>query len=130
MNSLDAKVFEKLSSIKGYHKCFNPHIQITRGNEYYADATPEWYVGWTIDGFDEFDVSASLVRLSKFGLIELMYDRKVANVDYTDLENAPFLVNILNRYKQLEPNEELIIGGRRSVVYVNEYGTQFKKACQ
>ena len=43
---------------------------------------PEWYLGWTIKGYTEFDVSASLVRLSKFGLIELMFDRTAGSDEY------------------------------------------------
>ncbi len=130
MNSLDAKVFEKLSSIKSYQKILNPTISIKGKNQFFVDATPEWYMGWTIDGFNEFDVSASLIRLSKFGLIELMYDRSQTGVTYNELRNTPFLSNLLNRYKSGHPNEELEIGGTESIVYVNEYGIQFRNACQ
>jgi len=131
MNSLDAKVFDKLSWTRNYQRIFNPRISIKTQSTYYTDATPEWFMGWKIDIFDEFDVSASFVRLSKFGLIELMYDRTAAGQgDYDDIISNPFLLNILNQYKQGFPDKDLEIGGTKSVVYVNEYGMQFKNACK
>lgn len=130
MNSLDAKVFDKLSTVASYQKILNPQISIKGKNQFFTGATPEWYAGWSIDEYNEFDVSASLVRLSKFGLIELMYDRSQTNVSYDDIKNKSFLMNILHRYQLANPTLELEIGGTESVVYVNEYGLQFKSACQ
>lgn len=130
MSSLDAKVFDKLSAISSYQKILNPKISIKGTNKFFPGATPEWYIGWNIDGYNEFDVSASLIRLSKFGLIELMYDRSQTGVSYNDLKNTPFLTSILNQYKLVSPSQELEVGGTESVVYVNEYGLQFKSACQ
>jgi hypothetical protein len=131
MSSLEAKVFNKLSAISSYQKILNPKISIKGKSQFFTGATPEWYIGWNIDGYNEFDVSASLIRLSKFGLIELMYDRSQTGVNYNDLKNTPFLTSILNQYKLLvSPNQELEVGGTESVVYVNEYGLQFKSACQ
>ena len=128
MNSLDAKVFDKLSLTTGYQKIFNPKIFLKGQNMFIPGATPEWYMGWTIDKFDEFDVSASMVRLSKFGLIELMYDRTAGGGNYDDIKNNPFLLSILNHLAR--PNFELEVGGTKSIVYVNEYGIQFRNACK
>lgn len=128
MNSLDAKVFERLSGTIGYQRIFNPKVSLKGQGKYIPGATPEWYMGWSIDGYDEFDVSASVIRLSKFGLIELMFDRTAGDENYDDIKNQPFLLNILNRYKSTV--QEFEIGGTKSVLYVNEYGIQFKKACQ
>ena len=130
MNSLDAKVFDKLSKTTNYQKIFNPRISIKTQSTFFSSATPEWYMGWKIDNFDEFDVSASFVRLSKFGLVELMYDRTAGKDGYDDIIKNPFLLNILNRYKLANPDKDLELEGTKSVVYVNEYGIQFKNACK
>ena len=97
--------------------------------KFFSNATPEWYLGWTINGYTEFDVSASLVRLSKFGLIELMFDRTAGSDEYDSLKNTEFLNQILLTYRKANPLQEIEIDGTKSVFYVNEYGKQFKKAC-
>ena len=129
MNSLDAKVFDKLAKTNAYQKILNPKIMLKGKGKFFSNATPEWYAGWTIEGYSEFEVSASLIRLSKFGLIELMFDRS-ADKDYTIIKNSPFLQSILNNYQMAHSNTVLEIGGTESVVYVNEYGIQFKNACK
>ncbi|MFV0419460.1 MAG: DUF4393 domain-containing protein [Dysgonomonas sp.] len=130
MNSLDARVFEKLSLIRNYQRILNPRISIKGQGRFFRQGVPEWYMGWSIEGFNELDVSASIIRLNKFGLIELMYDRSQTGVSYSDLKNTLFLTNLLNQYKLATPNLEIEIEGTKSVVYVNEYGLQFKNACQ
>ncbi|MFZ4455507.1 MAG: DUF4393 domain-containing protein [Bacteroidales bacterium] len=129
MNSLDAKVFNKLSQDNKYQRIINPSIGTKNTNKFFIGATPEWYIGWTIEGYNEFDVSASFVRLSKFGLIDLMYDRTAENDGYDILKSTKFLNVILNLYKLVNPQDELEIKSVSSVVYVNEYGKQFKTAC-
>lgn len=130
MSSLDAKVFDKLSAKSSYQKILNPTISIKGQGKFFSGAAPEWYIGWNIDGYSEFDVSASLIRLSKFGLIELMFDRTAGKEGYAELKNTLFLANILHRYKLANPTLELEIEGTESIVYANEYGLQFKRACQ
>ena len=130
LNSLDAKVFEKISETNFYQKILNPIISVKEKGQFFTGATPEWYIGWSIEGFTEFDISASLIRLSKFGLIELMFDRTAGNGGYENLRNSPYLKYILENYKRAHPNLELEIGGTESLVYVNEYGKQFRNACK
>lgn len=130
MNTLDAKVFERLSQNFSYQKIVNPTISLKNQAKYFSNATPDWYIGWTIDGYSEFDVSASFVRISKFGLIELMLDRTAGTEEYNSLKNTPFLLGILNSFKAENPNLDLEVNGTDSLIYVNEYGKQFKLACQ
>lgn len=130
LNSLDAKVFDKISETKFYQKILNPIIRVKDKGQFFTGATPEWYIGWSIEGFNEFDISASLIRLSKFGLIELMYDRTSSKDGYDNLRSTPYLKNILENYKSAHPNIELEIAGTESLTYVNEYGNQFRKACK
>lgn len=130
MNSLDAKVFDKISITSTYQKILNPKIMVRGQRKFFSNATPEWYQGSTISQYTEYDVSASLVRLSKFGLIELMYDRTAGDESYDDLKNTPFLIEILNKYKAANFNLDLEIDGTKSILYVNEYGVQFKEACK
>ncbi|MDI9604785.1 MAG: Abi-alpha family protein, partial [Bacteroidota bacterium] len=113
-----------------YQKIVNPVIALKGEGKFIPGATPEWYAGWTIEGYSEFDVSASMVRLSKFGLIELMFDRTAGKDGYENLMQTQFLQSILHRYKLLNPTIELEIEGMKSIVYVNEYGLQFKNACK
>lgn len=129
MNSLDAKVFDKLSTTKGYQKAINPNISILGKNQFFVDATPEWFLGWTIEEYNIFDVSSSLIRLSKFGLIELMFDRTAGTDGYQQLKEHQFLIEILNKFNQKNPQLELEITATKSITYVNEYGKQFKNAC-
>lgn len=130
MNTLDAKVFEKLAQSFHYQKIINPTIAVKNEAKFLSNATPDWYLGWTIEGYTEFDVSASLVRISKFGLIELMLDRTAGKDGYDVLENTKFLTDTLEIFKIRNPHLELEIKSTESIVYVNEYGQQFKSACQ
>ena len=129
MNSLDAKVFEKLSNIKGYQKAINPNISILEKKQTFIDATPEWFMGWTIDDYTIFDISSSLIRLSKFGIIELMFDRTAGKDTYETLKSHSSLTDILKKYQIANPNLKLGITATNSILYVNEYGKQFRNAC-
>ena len=130
MNRLDALLFEKLSKTRGYVMAINPRIAINGTNKIYTNALPEWYLGWTIDGYDEFAVSASLIRMSKFGILELMYDRTITEANYSALRQTTFLEQVLDGYKNAYPQQQLKIETTDSVVYVNEYGKQFREACR
>lgn len=130
MNALDAKTFEKLTSVEGYQRVINPNVALKDQGQIFISSMPEWFVGWTIDGHDIFEVSSSIVRLGKFGLIELMYDRTPKNGSYDDLEGHQDLIAILNAYRMDKPDMELELIATRSVLYVNEYGKQFKLACK
>lgn len=129
MNALDAKVFEKLAGETGYQKAINPNVAIKSQGKIFVNAVPEWFMGWKIDGHDIFETSASMLRLSKFGLIELMFDRTAGNESYDELQIHPELVPILDRYRRANPTLELELTATRSILYVNEYGRQFKAAC-
>ena len=76
MNPFDAVLFRFLASNRGYIKAINPDVGIKGTNQVYVDAMPEWYIDWD-DSADVFQISASLVRLSKLGLIELLLDLNV-----------------------------------------------------
>lgn len=129
MNALDAKVFDKLASVDGYHKATNPTVVVKGQGKYVVGATPEWFVGWTIDGYDIFETSTSILRLKKFGLIELMIERTAENVSYDELIKHQELNLILDKYKAANPTLDLEMTETHSVIYVNEYGKQFKSAC-
>jgi hypothetical protein len=130
MNSLDAKVFDKLSKNKSYQKVINPNISLKGKGKNYIDATPEWFLGWTISGYNIFDISSSIVRLSKFGLVELLFDRTNGNDGYSELKNHKYLNDILNRYRFANPQTEIEITATESVLYINEYGKQFLSVCR
>lgn len=130
MDSIDAQLFRYLSTISGYIRATNPKIGIVGTNQVYTQATPEWFIGWQVPGCDIFDTSASLIRLSNFGLIELMYDRTTeGQVGYENLEQNQLLQALLIQYRNIKPEIEKEIRNTRSVLYVNEYGQQFAKCC-
>ena len=129
MNSLDAKVFERLASVKGYQKAINPNISITEKGQTFMDATPEWFVGWVLPEYTMFDISSSLIRLSKFGIVELMFDRTAGKDAYETLKSHADLTEILEKYQSANPSLKLAITATDSILYVNEYGKQFKNAC-
>jgi len=129
MNTLDAKVFDQLSQNKGYQKTINPFVTIKADRKTFIDATPEWFLGWTISGFDIFDISSSIIRLSKFGLVELLFDRTAGHDGYSELITSEELKNILIKYQAANPQLELEITATESILYINEYGKQFLSAC-
>jgi hypothetical protein len=129
MNSLDAKVFDKLQSNILYQQIINPTIKIKGTNTILTHVTPQWFMGRTIVGHDIFEVSASLVRLSKFGLIDLMFDRTAGKDLYDSLASDPELLTILSKCKEKHPEMELEIAKTESVLQINECGKQFKNAC-
>lgn len=128
MNSYDAELFKYLASQSGYIKTINPDVSIKGTNKVYVDAMPEWYIAWR-DFEDVFQTSASLVRLAKLGIIELMYDRTAGKEGYDTLKNAEPLKIILQEYQKRHPDKELEISAKESILYVNDYGKQFAKTC-
>lgn len=127
MNSYDAKLFKYLASCRGYIRTINPNIGIKGTNKIFIDTMPEWYIVWEDDNI--FQTSASLVRLSKLGVIELMYDRTAGDEGYEMLENSDALKTILKQYQSKNMDKELEIITTKSILYVNDYGKQFATAC-
>lgn len=129
MNSFDANLFKFLAVNHKYIPAINPNVELKGTNKVFVDAMPEWYIKWD-DGVDIFQTSASLVRLSKFGVIELLYDRTMSDTNaYDELQSSPVLNKILENFKKNNPNNELELTAMRSVLYVNDYGKQFAAVC-
>lgn len=128
MNSFDATLFQFLAAQPRYIKAINPNVRLKGTNQVYLNAMPEWYIIWD-QTVDVFQLSASLVRLSKLGLVELMFDRTAGTDGYDTLESSGQLQAILSEYQRLNPEQELELDSMHSVLYVNDYGKQFAKAC-
>lgn len=128
MNSLDAILFKHLASQQGYIKAINPSVILRGTDQAYVNAMPEWFIDWD-PFYDLFQVSASLSRLSRQGIIELMYDRVAGTDGYDLLKNAPQLKEILRKYQEAHPEQQLEISATRSVLYVNDFGRQFAQTC-
>ena len=47
MNSLDARVFQKLITLNDNVMAVSPQVAIAGTEKYHQNATPEWFVGWT-----------------------------------------------------------------------------------
>jgi hypothetical protein len=130
MNSLDAIVIERLSNEKGYIKVINPRIGINGTDKIFIDATPEWYIGWTVNGYSIFDMSSCIIRLGKFGLLELMYDRTAGQGVSEIMKQSPDLQIIASKLREINPGIETQVLATDSIIYVNEYGKQFINACK
>lgn len=128
MDSFDAELFKLLASQTGNIKAINPNVGIKGTNKIYVNAMPEWYI--TVNQtVDVFQLSASLVRLSKLGLLELMYDRTAGEDGYENLEGSPQLLDIFHAYQKNHPTQELEQFFTHSVIYVNDHGKNFAKTC-
>lgn len=128
MDSFDAVLFKFLVAQVGNIKAINPNVGIKGTNRIYVNAMPEWYITWN-QTVDVFQLSASLVRLSKFGLLELLFDRTAGKDGYESLENSPQLLDILHKYQMIDPTQELELRSMHSVIYVNDYGKDFAETC-
>lgn len=129
MNRLDALLFKYLSTIHGYLPVINPRISLVGKERFLIDKTPEWFLDITIDGYDAFDISASLVRLGRLGIIELMYNRIAGKGISEELKKSPLLVSILRKCQSENPDVQLEIAAEDSVIHVNEFGKQFARSC-
>ena len=129
MDSLDANLFKALSQKVGYIKVINPNVAIIGEGKTFINATPEWFVGWTISNYYIFQVSASLIRLGRLGIVELMFDRTAGKDGYEELRNSSILLEIIQKYQLANPSLKLEIVGTESICYVNEYGKQFARCC-
>lgn len=128
MNSFDATLFQFLAAQPIYIKAINPNVRLKGTDQVFVNAMPEWYIIWG-QTVDVFQLSASLIRLSKLGLVELMFDRTAGTDGYDTLESSGQLQAILSEYQRLHPEQELELHSMHSVLYVNDYGKQFAKAC-
>jgi hypothetical protein len=129
MSTLDAKVFHKLAGTSGYQRVTNPNVVVRGQAKIMLNVTPEWFIGWKIDGYDIFEISASILRLGKFGLIELMFDRTAGSDGYAELINHSELLPLLRKSQEENPSLDLELSATKSIIYVNEYGKQFTDCC-
>lgn len=58
-----------------------------------------------------------------------MFDRTAGNDGYDILESSLQLLDILHGYQIRHPEQELELRSMHSIIYVNDYGKQFAKAC-
>jgi|GEM_PF-5311835 len=131
MNPVDAQLFKVLSEQTGYIPAINPQITRVDNNQWWDSVTPEWYLGQIITSCDIFQISTSLARLNRLGLISLRYDRKVSDSDseYNQLINSDNLTRILQQCKEIEEGLSLKAIATHSHVYVNEFGKHFASCC-
>jgi hypothetical protein len=130
MDTLDAKLFKVLAPMyEGYLPAVNPRICLVGKDKFLPNEAPEWFLDMNIDGYDAFDISASLVRLGRLGIIELMYDRIVEEGRIEELKKSPVLVSILKKCQSENPAIQLEIRVDDSVIHVNEFGKQFARSC-
>lgn len=130
MNRLDVLVFSTLVKNGGKKiKAITPHVTIIEDDKSYVNAMPRWFLGWTVEHFDIFDISTCLERLSRLGLIELVFDRTAGEDGYDGLKSSPLIVSIFDRYVFEHPTTALELTTENDVLFVNEFGQRFAEAC-
>ena len=128
MDTVDATVFKYLASQKGYIKSLNPLVMNPKSRRGPLRAMPEWFIG-EVEELNIFQISTSIIRLSRFGLINLEYNRSFEESEYAELTNSPSLQSILEGCIAASPEENFVMNSNRSTIYVNESGTRFARAC-
>lgn len=130
MDTLDAILFSKIQQ-DDYIRAINPHIGGGKNlqEQYYANSLPEWYIGVHIDGYDMFEISASLLRLARLGLIDLMYDRTAGKVKGDHLILTEEIQNRLSIYRVKTNDSSLEVIKTDSIVNINDFGKVFAKIC-
>lgn len=128
MDEYDAKLFKYLLQFNGYIKAINPKIGIKNTNRYYISRMPEWFINYE-NHTDVSKLSASLIRLSNLGIIDLMYDRSNGKEGYEELKNDFRLKMIFEEFAFLNPTADLELTITQSVVFVNDFGKQFARVC-
>lgn len=71
MDPLDARLMKQISAQVEYIRIINSRISCVDEGTFYVNAIPEWFTGITIPEYDIFQISTSLVRLNKLGIIDL-----------------------------------------------------------
>lgn len=126
MNEIDARVFYYLTNkYIGYVKSGKVNISIKGTDQYYVSALPEWIIEDDIQGIDMFSVSKALIRLSNWGLLDLMYDRSAGQGVLNNLYKKQEVQNIFNVY--LLRNSNIELRGTDCIININDEGKTFAK---
>ncbi len=126
MNEIDARVFYYLTNkYIGYIKSGKVNITIKGTDQYYVSALPEWIIEDDIQGIDMFSVSKALIRLSNWGLLDLMYDRHAGQGVLNNLYQKQEVQNIFNVY--LLRNSNIELQGTDCIININDEGKTFAK---
>lgn len=127
MNSIDAIVLKKLYEKYNinYIKSAKINITLKGTNQYFGGALPEWIIEDDFDDMTIFEVSETLIRLSNYGLVTLMYDRSAGESYISKLNLKNDVQSIFNRYKSTNPNIEL--NGTDCIIFINDFGKQLSR---
>lgn len=126
MNEIDARVFYYLTNkYIGYVKSGKVNIIVKGTDQHYVNALPEWIIEDDIQGIDIFNVSKALIRLSNWGLLDLMFDRHAGSSVLKNLYKKPEVQNIFNTYLLSNSNVEL--KGTDCIININDEGNTFAK---
>jgi hypothetical protein len=128
MSSLDAILFQNLVETgQRFIELICPRIRVKEDTRFVDGALPNWFIGETIGEYDYFDISASLVRLDHFGLINLETGTK-RGTDYSKLTEHLYLESTLDKVDNDHPTLDLELDSSRGACHINEYGQRFFKA--
>lgn len=126
MNEIDARVFYHLTNkYIGYVKSGKVNITIKGTDKYYVSALPEWIIEDDIQDIDIFSVSKALIRLSNWGLLDLMYDRHAGASVLNNLYQKQEVQDIFNKYLLINSNIKL--EGTDCIININDEGKTFAK---
>jgi hypothetical protein len=120
---LDAQLLEKINNKRQAIYAYVT-INIASSGNIYFDGMPDIFAPDFIDLADPFSVSISLQNLKRLSLIEL-FNGGLLQTDYSFIKTHPYVLERLNRFKQLSPEEKLEIGINNKYLRITNFGIDF-----
>ena len=129
MDSFDANLFSYLAGRSGNFAAINPRIEVVGSDKYLMSAAPEWFFEYDLPDCDIFELSISLVRLARIGLLTLHVERTIKKGNYEKLAKASALLTRLECVRKERPMDELTLNYSYSSFEINEFGINFAQTC-
>lgn len=129
MDVLDARLFSQISKNLSYQNAIKPTIQLDKVRNLVAASLPEILVDYSIHGYDMHDVSRSIVRLERFGLITFFIRSTAGTTDGKHLLERTDVRLALDNEKKLRNRKDLVLTSKNIAFKVNDYGSAFSRTC-
>jgi hypothetical protein len=132
MDRLDALLIKQLSlEDEVYIPVVLPRANKVGKNKFLHKLFPTWYLGFIhIEKYDAFDISTSLVRLNRLGLIELHESKSLMDKDkYLRFKDDPYLLDLFEVGRKANPHDTIEKEIKEGVIQVSDFGRQFIAAC-
>ncbi|MBQ7767357.1 MAG: DUF4393 domain-containing protein [Oscillospiraceae bacterium] len=125
MSPLDARVMAEIVNYTQL-RCISIKFSIVDSTNVYSKGMPDYFVEELCGLADPFAVSASLINLSRLGLIEII-NGTIKGADYEALMSHPYVISRKELFERF--GNEFILKDTKSTVALNNYGINFAKVC-